>query len=212
MIKHRIMNQNKVPWLEIRRKMMHTWPIIIPIAYRFVSKETALTIMLPICAFYVFCDIFRHFHDGFRRIFDRVITSNFLREHEKHGLIGSSYFIFGALLAIIIFPKPVTIASLYILIICDAVAAIVGTGWGRIRIFAKTLEGSVAFFASGIAVVVLALQDTPLWGESAMHDHLLWGVLAVLGAALVELIPTGLDDNLTIPLVAGGIMMIGFWV
>ena len=201
-----------IPWLEIRRKIMHTWPIIIPIAYRFVSKDTALMIMLPICAFYVFCDIFRHFHEGFRQFFDRIITANFLREHEKNGLIGSSYFIFGALLAVILFRKPVTIASLYILIISDAMAAIVGTGWGKTRIFAKSLEGSIAFFVSGIIVVLLALQDKPLWGESAMQGHLWWGVLAVLGATVVELFPTGLDDNLTVPLVAGAIMMFGFWV
>jgi dolichol kinase len=201
-----------IPWLEVRRKIMHTWPIVIPIAYRFVSKETALIVMLPICAFYVFCDVFRHFHDGFRRVFDRVITSNFLREHEKNGLIGSSYFVFGALLAIILFPKPVTIASLYILILCDAAAAIVGTGWGKTRIFAKSLEGSIAFFVTGIIVVILAMQDKPLWGKSAIQGHLFWGVLAVLGAALVELLPTGLDDNLTVPLVAGAIMMIGFWI
>ncbi|MCJ7545717.1 MAG: SEC59/DGK1/VTE5 family protein [Deltaproteobacteria bacterium] len=201
-----------IPWLEIRRKIMHTWPIIIPIAYRFVSKDTALTIMLPICALYVFCDIFRHFHEGFRQLFDRIITVNFLREHEKNGLIGSSYFIFGALLAIILFPKPVTIASLYILIISDAMAAIVGTGWGKTRIFAKSLEGSIAFFVSGIVIVLLAMQDKPLWGESAMQGHLGWGVLAVAGATLVELFPTGLDDNLTIPVVAGAIMMFGFWI
>jgi dolichol kinase len=201
-----------IPWLEVRRKIMHTWPIIIPIAYRFVSKDTALMIMLPICAFYVFCDIFRHFHGGFKQLFDRIITAHFLREHEKNGLIGSSYFIFGALLAIILFPKPVTIASLYILIISDAMAAIVGTGWGKTRIFAKSLEGSIAFFVSGTIVVLLAMQDKPLWGESAMQGHLWWGVLAVVGATVVELFPTGLDDNLTIPLVAGGIMMIGFWI
>jgi dolichol kinase len=190
-----------IPWLEIRRKVMHTYPIIIPIGYYYVSKETALLIMLPICALYVFCDVFRHVHQGFKKIFDRIITTNFLREHEKYGLIGSSYFIFGALLSIIFFPKPVAIASLYILIICDATAAIVGTGWGRIRIFNKSLEGSLAFFISGMIVISFAIPD-----------HLLWGVLAVLGAALVELLPTGLDDNLTIPLVAGGIMMLGFWI
>lgn len=201
-----------IPWLELRRKIMHTWPIIIPIAYRYLSKETALSIMLPICAFYIFCDIFRHFHAGFREFFDRVITNNFLREHERYGLIGSTYFIFGALLSMILFPKPVTIASLYILICCDAVAAIVGTMWGRTRIFAKTLEGSIAFFVTGVIVVLLAMQDTPLWGEAAMQKHLPWGILGVFAAALVELLPTGLDDNLTVPLVAGGIMMIGFWI
>jgi dolichol kinase len=190
-----------IPWLEIRRKIMHTYPIAIPIGYHYVSKETALTILIPIFACYIFCDVFRHFHKGFRRIFDRIITSRFLREQEKHGLIGSSYFVLGALLSIVLFPKPVAIASLYILIICDATAGIVGSTWGRVRIFGKTLEGSLAFFVSGMIFVGFAMQD-----------NLLWGTLAVVGGALVELIPTGLDDNFTIPLVAGGILVIGYWM
>ena len=201
MINNRIRNQTKVPWLEIRRKIMHIYPIAIPIAYHYVSRETALTILIPIGACYVFCDIFRHFHQGFKKIFDRVITSHFLREHEKHGLIGSSYFVFGAVLSIALFPKEVAIASLYILIICDATAGIVGSAWGRIRIFGKTLEGSIAFFISGMIVIAFT-----------MGNNLLWGTLAVIGGALVELIPTGLDDNFTIPLVAGGILAIGCWM
>jgi dolichol kinase len=201
MTKNKIVNQNKVPWLEIRRKIMHTYPIAIPIVYHYVSKGTALTILVPICACYVFFDVFRHFHQGFKKVFDRVITSNFLREQEKHGLIGSSYFIFGALLSIILFPKEVAIASLYILIICDATAGIVGSGWGRTRIFGKTLEGSLAFFVAGMIFVIFT-----------MWNNLLWGTLAVVGGALVELLPTGLDDNLTIPLVAGGILAIGYWM
>ena len=201
-----------IPWREIRRKIMHIYPVAIPIVYRFVTKDTILTLLIPICALYVFFDVFRHMHDGFKSIFDRCITNHFLREHEKYGLIGSSYFIFGALLSIIIFPKPVAIASLYVLIVCDATAAIVGTGWGKTRIFKKSLEGSIAFFISGIVVVLFVLQDKPLWGEAAMQNNLSWGILAGFGAAMVELFPTGLDDNLTIPLVAGMIMMFGFWI
>ena len=199
MSNNRIRNQTTVPWLEIRRKIMHTYPIAIPIVYHYISRETALMILIPIGAVYVFFDIFRHFHQGFKRVFDRIITSRFLREQEKHGLIGSSYFIFGAVLSIVLFPKPVAIASLYILIICDATAGIVGSAWGRIRIFGKTLEGSIAFFISGMIFVGVT-----------MWDNLLLGTLAVVGGALVELIPTDLDDNFTIPLVVGGIMMIGF--
>jgi len=198
--RNRILNQTTVPWLEIRRKIMHIYPLAIPIVYHYISRETTLTILIPLGACYVFCDVFRHFHQGFKKLFDRVITTNFLREHEKYGLIGSSYFVFGAVASIILFPKPVAIASLYILIICDAAAGIVGSGWGRTRIFGKSLEGSLAFFISGMIVIAFT-----------MRDNLLWGVLAVIGGALVELIPTGLDDNFTIPVVAGAIMAIGFW-
>ena len=189
------------PWLEIRRKIMHTYPIAIPIGYTYLSKETVLMILIPIGAVYVFCDVFRHFHQGFRELFDKIFTTHFLREQERHGLIGSSYFIFGAVASIILFPKEAAIASLYILIFCDAAAGIVGSGWGRIRIFKKTLEGSLAFVVAGMIVIAFT-----------MRHNLLWGVLAVIGGALVELIPTGLDDNFTIPLVAGGILAIGFWI
>jgi len=189
------------PWLEIRRKIMHTYPIAIPIGYTYLSKETVLMILIPIGAVYVFCDVFRHFHQGFRGLFDKIFTTHFLREHEKHGFIGSSYFIFGVLGSIILFPKEAAIASLYILIFCDAAAGIVGSGWGRIRIFKKTLEGSLAFVVAGMIVIAFT-----------MRHNLLWGVLAVIGGALVELLPTGLDDNLTIPLVAGGILAIGYWM
>ncbi|MBW2040294.1 MAG: hypothetical protein JRI46_12035 [Deltaproteobacteria bacterium] len=189
-----------IPWLEIRRKMMHTYPLAIPIVYHYISKETALTILLPIFAFYIFGDILRHFHKGYRELFDRIISSRFLRERERKGLIGSTYFIIGTLLTILIFPKEVAIASLYILIICDASAGIVGSSWGRIQLFReKTVEGSIAFFATGMIVVACT-----------MTGNLFWGTAGVLGATLAELFTLKLDDNLTIPLVAGGIMMIGF--
>ena len=199
--RNRILNQTTVPWLEIRRKIMHLYPLAIPIVYHYISRETTLMILIPIGAGYVFFDVLRHFHAGFRKVFDRIITNNFLREHEKYGLIGSSYFVLGAVASIILFPKPVAIASLYVLIICDAAAGIVGSGWGRTRIFGKTLEGSLAFFVSGMIVIAFT-----------MGDNLLWGTLAVIGGALVELIPTGLDDNFTIPLLAGAIMAIGYWM
>lgn len=189
-----------IPWLEIRRKIMHMIPLGIPIGYQYVSKEKALLILLPIFAFYFFSDLLRHCHKGYRELFDRVMTSRFLREREKKGLIGSTWFVFGALLAIVLFPKQIAITSLYILVISDASAGIVGSSWGKIHLFReKTLEGSIAFFVTGMIVVAFT-----------MKGNLFWGAAAVLGATLAELFSFKLDDNLTIPLVAGGIMLIGF--
>ncbi len=188
-----------IPWLEIRRKIFHTASLSIPICYHYLSKETAVLILLPVFAFYLSCDLLRHCHKGFGELFDQLITSRFLREREKKGLIGSTYFLIGTLLAIIIFPKDIAIASLYILVISDTAASIVGSAWGRIRLFRrKTVEGSIAFFVTGMIVVAFT-----------MGHSLFWGTAGVLGATLVELLPIRLDDNLTIPLVAGGIMMIG---
>ena len=186
--------------LEIRRKIIHNISLAIPIGYHYVSKETVLAILVPVFAFYLFFDVLRLVHPGFRRFFDRVITSRFLREREQRRLIGSTYFLIGVLLTIIVFPKEIAIASLYILIISDTAAALVGVVWGKTTLVpGKTLEGSLAFFVSGLVIVGFA-----------MRGHELWGCLGVLGATLAELCPVTLDDNLVIPLVAGAIMWMGW--
>jgi glycerol-3-phosphate acyltransferase PlsY len=74
----------------------------------------------------------------------------------------------------------------------------VGKGIGRVRIFGKTLEGSLAFLVSSLLIV---------WVYPDLNR--LWGSLAALGSTLIELLPIRVDDNLTIPLVAGAIMFFG---
>ena len=189
-----------IPWLEIRRKIVHNVSLVIPIGYHYVSKEKALCILLPVFALYLFFDVLRLVHRGFRAFFDRIITVHFLRERERKGLIGSTYFLMGAILTILIFPKEVAIVSLYILIISDTSAALVGRCWGRTPLVReKTLEGTLAFVVTGMIVVMIG-----------MRSNLLWGAVAVVGAAIAELAPVEVDDNLVIPLVAGSIMWIGW--
>jgi dolichol kinase len=72
---------------------------------------------------------------------------------------------------------------------------LVGKGIGKISIFEKTLEGSIAFFLSSLLIV---------WVYPNLNRFS--GSLAALGATLVEILPIKVDDNLTIPLVTGAIM------
>ena len=67
--------------------------------------------------------------------------------------MGSTYFIFSAILTILLFPKSIAIVSLLILILSDTAAAIIGKWIGRIRIFGKTLEGSMAFLITSLLIV-----------------------------------------------------------
>ena len=90
------------------------------------------------------------------------------------------------------FSKPVAVAALSFLIVGDTVAALVGRAIGRVRIFGKTLEGSLACFAACLVIG---------W----VIPELTWGVTVVgaLMATLIELLPIPLDDNLRIPLASG---------
>ena len=110
--------------------------------------------------------------------------------------MGSTFFLFSTILTILLFPKPIAVSSLLILILADTAAALVGKGIGRVRIFGKTLEGSMAFFLTALLIV---------WIYPTLNRFS--GSVAALGATLIELLPIRLNDNLTIPLTAGAIML-----
>jgi len=82
--------------------------------------------------------------------------------------------------------------------VSDTCAALVGKGIGRVKILGKTLEGSLAFLLSALLIV---------WCYP--HLNRFPGSLAAVGAAVIELLPIDVDDNFSIPLVAGAIMFFG---
>jgi dolichol kinase len=131
-------------------------------------------------------------------LFQKYFFNRVLREEEKRNLMGSTYFLFSSILTILFFPKSIAIVSLLILILSDTAGALVGKWIGKVSIFGKTLEGSMAFFLSSLLIV---------WSYPQLDRFS--GSLAALGATLIEILPTKVDDNLTIPIVAGAIMFFG---
>ena len=126
----------------------------------------------------------------FRRFFGGMI-----REHERFNLLGSTYLLIAALLALEIFSRPVAAAALGFTVLGDAVAALAGRAYGRTRFFGKSLEG----YAAGLAACLM-------WGAYvAITGHLAWPVVlcGAFVASLVEILPIPLDDNLAVPLAAG---------
>jgi dolichol kinase len=177
--------------LEWRRKALHLSSLYIPLIYAFISRETALYIILPITFIFVFLDalrlLSRQWNASFVRLFHRL-----MREGEDKRLTGSSSFLIGCSFSILIFQKPVAIMAILILIISDTIAYIVGKRFGRIFIFNKTLEGSLSFFFSALLIGVI-FPTIPLY-------------VCILGAfttTLAEALPLPIDDNIIIPLVAG---------
>lgn len=184
--------------IEIKRKIVHLATLIIPIGYAFTSEETVLLFLIPFFLCYLLVDLLRHFHFGMASLFQKYFFGRVLREEEKSKLMGSTYFLFSSILTILLFPKSIAIVSLLILILSDTAGALVGKWIGKVSIFGKTLEGSMAFFVSSILIV---------WSYPQLNR--LWGSLAALGATLIEILPIKIDDNLTIPIIAGVVMLLG---
>ena len=122
-----------------------------------------------------------------------------LKETEGRRITGATYIALSALAAFLLFDKPIAIAALFFLSLGDPAAALVGTRMGGVRVFGKSPLGTLAFMmvSLGVAGVLSAGGVVPL--------H--WGLAAGAGvAALVELTPLVLDDNVTIPLISGAAM------
>ncbi len=184
--------------IELRRKAVHLATLIIPIGYSLTSDTAVLSFLVPFFLLYLTVDLLRHVHPGLASLFRKYFFGRVLREKEEPTLMGSTYFLFSSILTILLFTKPIAIASLLILILSDTAAALVGKGFGRVPLFGKTLEGSLAFFGTSLLIV---------WLYPGLDR--LSGSVAALGASVIEALPIPLDDNLTIPLIAGTLMSFG---
>jgi dolichol kinase len=184
--------------VEIKRKIVHLATLVIPVGYALTSEETVILFLVPFFLALLLVDLLRHFHSGMASLFQKYFFEKVLREEEKPTFMGSTYFIFSTILTILLFPKSIAIASILILILSDTAAAAIGKWIGRIKIFGKTIEGSMAFLLTSLFIV---------WVYPNLDRFS--GSLAALGATLIEVLPIKLSDNLTIPLVAGAIMFFG---
>jgi len=179
---------------ELKRKAIHLAALVIPISY-YLSPDTWTRdwkrALLASVILSLAIEVFRLNHPRTRNVF-RHFFGPLLRSHEGASLLGSTYLLIASLLTIHIFDKPVAVLALSFLIIGDTVAAIVGKGIGRVHLFGKTLEGSLACLAVCYGLTLL-MPEIPFRV----------GVVGALTATLFELLPIPLDDNFRIPLSAG---------
>ena len=108
-------------------------------------------------------------------------------------------YVMAVLLTIITFPRPIAIAAIYSLAIADPLAAITGIRFGRHKVFGsrKSWEGSLAFFLGTLICVGLTLL---FFIPADVGEILTAAVWTAAWAAVFELLPIKIDDNLTLPI------------
>lgn len=122
---------------------------------------------------------------GANTAFFRVF-SGLASPREAARIASSTWYLAGALAVLVIFPPRLFIPSILVLAFADPAASVVGRIWGRRRLGKGTWEGTGVFFLVSAGVL------TPLAGIGA-------GLFAAAVAAAAEVLPTGLDDNVVVP-------------
>ena len=183
---------------EYKRKLIHVFNLIIPLSYLYVFPEKwqMIKVLTSLMVLFIFTDIFRH-KIGWLRFLFKSFLNSMLRSHEMDGkLTGATWVMIGAVITITLFSKPVAIIALIFMSLGDATAGLIGKRFGKHKIGDKTWEG---FFGGLIVCIIIALNFTSL--------PLVVSLIGAITAMIMELIPIPLDDNFTIPLGSGAIMM-----
>lgn len=114
------------------------------------------------------------------------------RASERRGVHGATWLLVSMLIVLSYYRMDIALAAMALAFFGDAAAAIAGLAWPVPRLLGgKPLAGSIAMLIVGVMVTRLFLAG---WGEAA--------VMALAGTA-VEWASSKIDDNLTVPLIAG---------
>jgi dolichol kinase len=209
-----------LPREEINRKLLHLPALLMPAGIFYLPRLTSMPKWGPsavlglLLALSVLLEVLRFAYPAVQRRY-RALFDPLLRREEDSRFTGSTYIIAAAFLCALLFMDEPHVAfmTLTAFILADAGAALVGMRLGRIRIGAKSLEGTLACFLIALAAFSL-YPRLPLlleaW-EGAMPRAVRFG--APLSIALLELVSLrfgrrfAIDDNLAVPVATGGIIL-----
>lgn len=124
-----------------------------------------------------------------------------LKQSESSEITGATWLLIAAFFAFYFFGPQVAIPVLMFVAVGDPVAALIGPHCPGPRLWGKSPFGIAAFVAASLAVwAILAAAGVGAWSWAV--------VITAVIAALVEFAPSPLDDNLTVPLIGGGFMVL----
>jgi dolichol kinase len=181
------------------RKLWHFLSGAVVVAALFIfepSKIWAIGVLVAALALMVVIDLARYFSRRGKKFFWKYL--GFLTsEKERRGPTTSLYYAASLLVCVLIFPVYAAIGGVISLAAGDPVAAIVGRRIGRIRIGGKSVEGALANAVTAFCLILIFVRSVPLAAA---------GALAGSAAEMLD-IPY-IDDNITVPLAAGGAMVL----
>ena len=170
---------------------------LIPLIYLFFNiPKMWMAVLLGIASvFIILLDIGRSYDGWLSTIFAKYFNK-MLRIHERNGkLTGASYVFIGSFISVAIFPKEIAVLSLLFTAIGDTAAALYGRKFGKIRIWNKTLEGSIVGLITCFIIALFFPQIPNIVKFSG-----------AFAAMFIELLPIKIDDNLRISLFSGIVM------
>ena len=157
-----------------------------------LSRLVASIILTSLTAVLLIFELVRLHVPLINRIFLRWFAP-LIRSKEKATLTGSSYFLAGCLITVLVFPSYIAASAILFLSLGDPIAAWIGTSSGGVRFWGKTIEGHLACFS--ICLISAGLLSVIL--EDLTFTVALVGAVV---ATVLQALPLPVNDNFSIPL------------
>ncbi|MDZ7821000.1 MAG: hypothetical protein U5N26_03815 [Candidatus Marinimicrobia bacterium] len=188
---------------ELRRQLMHTSTVFIPLLYYFFpdigplsGQQWVMILFLVFGGAFVLGDYFRRKNATVKKVF-MLIVSPFLRDIENDKMTSASTIAISFFLVLLIFPVRIAVPACMLLSIADSASGIAGRWVGKHPWFKHyTVEGTLAFIAAGFLLFVIGFPYIAVWKA----------LLVVVLCAFFEALLDVFDDNVVIP-AAGALML-----
>ncbi len=196
-------NLKKIFLKELYRKTLHLSSSIIPLSCIYISEnlmlKTIIMLLIIMFAFETNRILCSPLYARFKSITKKIglDIESMLRIHESQALTGASYMIISMAIVCCLFLKIIFIQAFLILAISDSLAALVGIGFGRIKLFDKTLEGFLTFWISTICIIYLVCAYFNYEIEF-ISIFIISGITAIAELLSKQL---NIDDNLSVPII-----------
>ena len=185
----------KTTGLQTGRRIVHAITgtvIFVAVTQLDLSRSLTITGLSVLFLILLASDLVRlrvpHLNILFFRFFQILVSPR-----ESQSIASSTWYILGALIAIVLFPISAALSGILVLAWADPTASYLGRRWGRRSILGGTLVGTTAFLV--VAVLILSVRH-PL-------------TIAIPSACLITLVERlawPLDDNLVLAPACAGIL------
>jgi len=186
--------------VKLWRLLFRPAALVFPVLLFYFDKKIPLLLLGSVLLIFGLWDIVRLAHSKINLFFFTKKPGIF-KKKERAKFSSMTLFLLASFLIMLIFSKEIAVTALVFLIFGDMFSKFFGIQYGRIKIFSKTLEGSIAYFIVCFVAGYFILSFIPSLSLSVIF----FGALA---ATLAELLPLNVDDNLSAGIIAGAAMFL----
>ncbi|MHA1884414.1 MAG: glycerol-3-phosphate acyltransferase [Promethearchaeota archaeon] len=178
--------------------------LLFLVFYFFFGPVIGISLIGIVALCFLFLDLSRFVSKQSQELFTVKVKSIFRKGEEKK-LSSMTIFLFSTFIMIFVFGQmlssvEIAVTTLVFLVFGDMFAKIFGLAYGRHKFLDKSLEGTLAYIGVIImcCYILFTSLDIPL-------PVLIVGAVA---APFIEILPLGMNDNFTVPIISGTIMAV----